>query len=83
MINLSKDKKNIISPIILYFGTNISAYKHIFINKKLLFEVTIFPAVEKHLSELTDVAGIARYFFVYAATFLKNELLLSSNSMNT
>jgi hypothetical protein len=78
---LSKDKKNIITPIIFYFGTNISAYKHIFINKKL-FGVTIFPIVEKNLSEFIDVAGIARYCFIYAATFLENELLLSS-SMNT
>jgi len=27
-------------------------------------KVTMFPAVKKHLSELTDVAEIAKYWFV-------------------
>jgi len=30
--------------------------------KQLLFGVTMLPAVEKHLSELADVDGIAKYF---------------------
>jgi len=34
--------------------------------KQLLLAVTMFPAVEKHLSELTDVAGIPKYFIARA-----------------
>lgn len=37
------------------------------VSKHVLFEVTMFPAVEKHLSELTDVAGIAKYCFANSA----------------
>jgi hypothetical protein len=35
-------------------------------DKQLLLAVTMFPSVEKHLSELTDVAGIPKYFFAKA-----------------
>jgi hypothetical protein len=32
-------------------------------DKQLILAATMFPAVEKHLSELTDVAGILNNFF--------------------
>jgi hypothetical protein len=37
---------------------------NIIVNNDVLFEFTSFPAVEKHRSKITDVAGIDKYFFV-------------------
>lgn len=47
-------------------------------DKQLLLAVTMFPAIEKHLSELTDVAGIPKYFFAKATIFMDILMHVSS-----
>jgi hypothetical protein len=40
-----------------------------FVNSHVLLEVTTFPAVDKHHSEITDVAGIDKYFLANIVIF--------------